>query len=118
MQDLESRLSIIRDRFVTTLESKVKDNFALLPRLADNSPEAPAIIGGIYKRFHELYAIAPTVGFPLTGKAAHAAEVILLPAQAGKRGLNTVELVSLKRALEALWLAAQSELESMYRRGV
>ena len=117
MRELETRLAKVRHRFAGTLESKIKDNYTTMSQLTGASADAVDRVGETYRRFHEIVALAPPVGFVQTGKAARAAEIILLEAHLAKRGLTATESANLKRALDNLWAAAQGELQSMYARG-
>jgi hypothetical protein len=51
-----------------------------------------------------------------TGEAARAAQVALIQAYRKSRGLTQTEVISLKKALERLRIAAASELRLMYQR--
>ena len=88
----EIRLARVRHRFATTLESKITDAFVS----ADHMTRG------------ESGVIGPTVGFAATA---------LMQAHREKRGLTEREVLSLKRALENLRVAAASELRMMYQRG-
>ncbi len=70
-----------------------------------------------YRHLHSICGIGPTVGFPGTGAAARAAEATLMQALRDKRGLTESEVLSLKKALANLRVAAASELRLMYQRG-
>lgn len=113
----EERLARVRQRFALALAGKVNDSFAALPHLYGDAPEVMEALAVTYRRLHEMCGIAPTLGFGATGKAARAAETVLLEAYKNKRGLSTAELASLKSELGALQAAAQSELQSMSTRG-
>jgi hypothetical protein len=117
MDEYETRLAKVRHRFASTLESKLKDSLNGLPDFVGNGSNANGKIESTYRRFHEIYAVAPTVGFPHTGQAAHEAELVLLRACAEHRSLTKEEAATLRSAFDGLWAAAQSELQSMYNRG-
>ncbi len=114
--EFERRMGKVRYRFTSTIESKIKRNFEIVPLMAVIGTEAAKHVSNAYRSLHEICAIAPTVGFPATGKAARAAEVILLESHLARRGLTTTEAASLRKALDALWAAAQNELQYMYSR--
>jgi len=50
MQDFDARMAKIRQRFATALESEINENFALMPRLANEGPEAVAFVDSVYRR--------------------------------------------------------------------
>jgi chemotaxis protein histidine kinase CheA len=108
------RLARVRHRFVSTLEGKIDDAYAALAHLAEGAPGAPAAVAETYRSMHGIVGIGPTVGFPVTGRAAHDAEDVMRLAQQDKRGLNPAEIQSLKRRLHALQEAAGHELRSFY----
>jgi chemotaxis protein histidine kinase CheA len=108
------RLARVRHRFVSTLEGKIDDAYAALAPMTDGEPGAAAATAEIYRSLHGIVGIGPTVGFPVTGRAAHDAEDVLRMAQQHKRGLNPAEVQSLKRRLHVLREAAEHELRSFY----
>ena len=101
-------LARVRHRFVTTIESRIKDS------IAEISPPPGAgtrwDVGETYRRLHAIVAVGATVGFPATGRAARTAEAILLEAHLRKRVVSDSEVASLRKALDALWVTAQTEL--------
>jgi hypothetical protein len=117
LEPFDQRLAKVRNRFASTLEGKIKDNYDTLPRMATASADAIEPIAEAYRRLHAICAVGPTVGFHGTGKAARAAEAILLEAHLSRRALTGTEAASLKKALDAVWSAAQNELRFMQTRG-
>jgi hypothetical protein len=113
----ESRLAIVRHRFATTLESKIKGAILSVALMTHGRAGVTTCISDSYRDLHGICGIGPTVGFTATGEAARAAEATLLPAHHEKRGLSEREVTGLKRALEDLRKAAASELRLMYQRG-
>lgn len=103
-------LARVRHRFATTLESRIRDSIAAISPLPGDAPSAGKDIGDTYRRLHDIVAVGPTVGFPATGRAARAAEAIVLEAYHRKRGITDSEAASLRKALDALWATAQTEL--------
>ena len=101
------RLAKIRNRFMAALPGTLDANDATLPQLG-GSAEA---VAETYRRLHGIAGTGPTIGFAATGKAARAAEEILIGAYRGARSLTGDEAASLKDALTALRTAAQSELQ-------
>jgi hypothetical protein len=113
----EIRLARVRHRFATTLEGKIKAAVVCADHIAHGHGGVLKHISDSYRDLHGICGIGPTVGFGATGEAARAAEASLLPAHHEQRGLTEREIISLKKALERLRVAAASELRSMYQRG-
>jgi HPt (histidine-containing phosphotransfer) domain-containing protein len=113
----ESRLARVRHRFATTLESKIRDAVVSADRMSRGESGNIKHVSDSYRDLHGICGIGPTVGFTATGEAARAAEAALMQAHREKRGLTEREVISLKKALETLRVAAASELRLMYRRG-
>jgi hypothetical protein len=113
----ETRLAKVRHRFATTLESKIEDAVVSANHLSPSNDGVIKHISESYRRLHGICGIGPTVGFAATGEAARAAEVALMLAYRESRGLTESEVLSLKKALERLRVAAASELRLMYQRG-
>jgi hypothetical protein len=113
----ESRLAIVRHRFATTLESKIKDAVVSVDRMTHGHGGVTKQISDSCRDLHGICGIGPTVGFTATGEAARTAEGTLMQAHHEKRGLSEREVISLKKALEKLRIAAASELRLMYQRG-
>jgi hypothetical protein len=113
----ELRLARLRHRFATTLESKIKDAVVSADHMTHNEGGAIKHISNSYRDLHGICGIGPTVGFLATGEAARAAEAALIQAHHDSRGLTEREVISLKKALEGLRMAASLELRTMYQRG-
>ena len=113
----EIRLARVRHRFATTLESKIEDAVVSANRMSRSNDGAIKYISESYRNLHGFCGIGPTVGFNATGEAARTAEVTLLQAYRDSRRLTEKEVLSLKKALEHLRVAAASELRLMYQRG-
>ena len=114
----EVRLSIVRHRFATTLESKIEDTVTSANRMSSGSKDGLIKHASeSYRRLHGICGIGPTVGFSATGEAAHFAEATLMQAYRERRGPTEKEVLSLKKALERLRVVAASELRLMYQRG-
>jgi HPt (histidine-containing phosphotransfer) domain-containing protein len=111
------RLAQVRRRFVTTLEGKIADTFAELPRLSGNGSDVADRVEQSYRRIHGIVGIGPTVGFAATGKAAKTVENLLLVPHRAARGLVAQELDAVTQALEALQAAARQELQSTTTNG-
>jgi len=113
----ETRLAIVRHRFAVTLESKITDAVVSAVHMSGSGDGVTKHVSKSYRLLHGICGIGPTVGFTATSEAAHAAEVALMPAHHESRRPTQTEVVSLKRALERLRVAAASELRLMYRLG-
>ena len=112
VDEFTERLAQIRQRFASTLCGKIDDNFAALPKLSDRGADAIAMIVTVHRKLHEICGIAPSIGFPATGKAARAAESVLREPAQTKRVLTTEEIVSLIDEFSCLRDAAQFDLQS------
>jgi hypothetical protein len=113
----ETRLAIVRHRFATTLESKIKDVFAAADRMSRDDDSVLSQISQSYRSLHGICGIGPTVGFAATADAAGAAEGALVEAYRESRGLTQGEALNLKSSLLRLQDAASTELRLMYQRG-
>jgi hypothetical protein len=111
------RLARVRESFATSLSGKVDDNFASLPKLSDINAAAIETIVVTHRKLHEMCGIAPSVGFPATGKAARAAEAVLRDPAKFKRSLTVAEVTAFTAELDALRAAAQSELQTSTGQG-
>ena len=105
------RLARVRQRFVSSLEGKIADTYAALPTLTGMEAAAASAVAEAYRTLHSIVGVAPTVGFPETGKAARAAEDVLRPPQQDKRGLSADEMTAVQERLDALREAATQELQ-------
>jgi hypothetical protein len=115
--EFETRLARVRHRFATTLESKITDAVVSADHMSRSGDCVFKHVSESYRHLHGICGIGPTVGFAATGEAARAAEVALMQAYRESRGLTQTEVLSLKKALERLRVAAASELRLMYQRG-
>jgi len=109
------RLARVRQRFVTTLASKIETTYSDLPKLAGTHDAGKDAIGEAYRRIHGIVGVGPTVGFAATGKAARTVEDVLAEPHRSGRGLQPREIETLRDALDALRAAAQQELQSAFR---
>lgn len=106
------RLAKVRNRFASTLESKIDEACQALPELSGNAAAAVQKVADIYQQIHGVRGVGPTVGFPVTGKAARGAEDVLIPAFRAKRALTADEAEAFRDALQTLRAAATAELHS------
>jgi chemotaxis protein histidine kinase CheA len=108
------RLARVRNRFVSTLASKIDDTYAVLPNLSAIAPAARACVTEVYTRMHGIVGIGPAVGFPATGRAAHDVEDVLRSPYRDGRGLTAEEIAALTDSLHALREIASCELQSFH----
>ena len=107
------RLAQVRQRFVSTIESKIDDTYTDLPRLVGDGSDVASTLGDTYRRIHGIVGIGLTIGFAATGKAAKAVENVLLGPHRGARRLAPQEVTVLTHALDALRDAAQRDLQTI-----
>lgn len=109
-----AKVAQVRQRFMSTLEAKIEDAYAALPRLGGDaaSEAAVAAVAEAYRCMHGIVGIGRTVGFPAIGSAAHDVEDVLRPAYQAGRGLNADEISLLKSTLQTLREVAARELQS------
>lgn len=108
------RVAKVRQRFVATLEAKIEETSASLPKLGGVAPAdtAAAAVAEAYRAMHAIVGIGRTVGFPDTGRAAHEVEDVLRPPHQAGRALSDDEISHLKDSLQALRAVAARELQS------
>src|SRR6185437_7491892 len=108
------RVAKVRLRFVATLEAKIEETAAALPKLGGVAlaDTAVAAVAEAYRAMHAIVGIGRTVGFPDTGRAAHEVEDVLRPPYHAGRGLSDDEISHLKDTLQALRTIAARELQS------
>ncbi len=108
------RVAKVRLRFVATLEAKIEETSAALPKLGGGAlaDTAVAAVAEAYRAMHAIVGIGRTVGFPDTGRAAHEVEDVLRPPYHAGRGLSDDEISHLKDTLQALRTIAARELQS------
>jgi HPt (histidine-containing phosphotransfer) domain-containing protein len=107
------RLARVRHRFMSSLAGKIEEAYAAIPSLSDSAPAAASAVEAAYRCIHNILGVAPTVGLPATGRAAHDAEDVLRLSQRDKRGLTDGEILAFKKRLDALREAASRELQSL-----
>ena len=106
------RLARVRQRFVSTLASKIEDTYAALPKLSGEGGDVTDTLEETYRRIHGIVGVGPSVGFVATGKAAKTVENVLLAPYRSTRGLASNEADALKKALQVLRETAQQELQT------
>ena len=104
------RLDAVRNKFASSLESKIAGLNAELPQLSGVGTSAVEAVVIVYRGVHAICGIAGSVGFPQTGREAKKVEDVLLGAYRGQRALAAAELTRLGEALGVLVAVAQEEL--------
>jgi chemotaxis protein histidine kinase CheA len=104
------RLYVVRNKFASSLETKINGFSAELPQLSGVGSIAIEAVVSVYRGVHAICGIAGSVGFPETGREAKKVEDVLLGAYRGQRALADAELVHLNEALGMLTSVAQKEL--------
>lgn len=113
VDEFTERLARVRQRFAGALQGKIDDAFTSLTHLSGDKAMAIETTIVTHRKLHEMCGIAPTIGFAETGKAARAAETVIRPAARDKRAPTLVEISALKDELDALRIAARTELQSI-----
>ena len=108
--EFAERLAKVRERFVSSLATKIDETYAALPHLAGDDVTVVPTVSETYRRIHGISGIGLTVGFVRTGQAARDLETVLLSPYREQRGLVASELDDFKKALDALHAAAHHEL--------
>jgi hypothetical protein len=112
------RLARVRQRFITSLQSKITDSYEALPTLVGEAATVNDAVAEAYRCIHGIGGIGPSVGFADTGRAARNAEVVLLIPFRERRALDATELDAFRKALSGLRDAAQRELQAACAAGV
>jgi len=110
--DFTERLARVRARFGSALQGKIADNFAALEKMSHGGDGGELIetVVSLHRCLHEMYGIAPTLGFAATGAAAGLARTTIREAAKAKRAATPAELAALKSELEGLRAAAAVDL--------
>jgi HPt (histidine-containing phosphotransfer) domain-containing protein len=104
------RLDAVRNKFASSLESRIDGFYAELPQLSGVGTSAVEAVVSVYRGVHAICGIAGSVGFPETGREAKKVEDALIEAYRGQRALAAVELTHVDEALGVLTAVAQKEL--------
>ena len=107
------RLDRVRHRYVSTIESKIEDTYADLPKLVGDDPCVAATLDETYRRIHGIVGIGLAVGFAATGRAAKIVENVLFEPHRAARGLGPSEVDALKQALDVLRDTVQRDLQTI-----
>ena len=111
------RLVRVRRCFVSSVEGKIVEAHAAIPKLSDVVPAAAASLADVYRSMHCIVGIGQTVGFPAIGRAARDVEDILRSAYSSRRGLTSGEISRFENSLAALRKVASCELQSGHTGG-
>jgi HPt (histidine-containing phosphotransfer) domain-containing protein len=104
------RLDAVRNKFASSLESRINGFCAELPQLSGVAASAVEAVVSVYRGVHAICGIAGSVGFPETGREAKRVEDALIEAYRGQRALAAIELTHVDAALGVLTAVAQNEL--------
>jgi len=107
------RVAKVRQRFVSTLPTKIDETGAALRQCAGGDAAAVAAVAEAYRCMHGIVGIGRTVGFPVIGDAAREVEDILRPPYHAARTLTADEISLLEKSLQALREIAARELQSV-----
>ncbi len=112
-EQFAERMAQIRARFAAKLNNKIEDTDAALTVAVGDGRKAVDAVATIYRRFHEVCGIGPTIGFNQTGRVARTIvdEVLVTPFRS-ERGFTANEAARLKEGLEAFRIAARVDMKS------
>jgi uncharacterized protein YbjQ (UPF0145 family) len=108
--DFAEHVARVRARFAAKLNDKIAESFAELDKMSAGNADSVETVIIAHRRLHEMYGIAPTLGFAATGQAAGAARTVVRDAAKSKRALRPEEIAALKSELERLREAATADL--------
>lgn len=108
--DFAEHVARVRERFAATLNDKIAASFAALEKMSSDDGDVIETMIVAHRRLHEMYGIAPTLGFDATGKAAGRARSAIREAAKAKRAPTPAEIAAFKTEIEALREAAAAEL--------
>jgi hypothetical protein len=115
-EDFANRIARVRDRFADALPGRIADGFAALERMSSGGGDGIESGVATHRMLHEIYGIAPTLGFLATGTAAGHARTVIREAAKTRRIATSEEISALHSALESLRSAAESDLDKLVRR--
>jgi hypothetical protein len=109
--DFTEHVARVRARFASKLDAKIADSFAALEKMSQGGPEAVETVVTAHRHLHEMYGIAPTLGFEATGMAAGGARSAIREAAKARRAPRPEELNVFKQELQRLRKAADADLK-------
>jgi hypothetical protein len=115
--EFAEKVARVRARFAAALNDKIDASFAELEQMTGGNAQAAETVIVTHRRMHEIYGIAPTLGFAETGKAAELARTTVRDAARSKRAPARDEIAALKAALEQLRAAAAADLKDYSSKG-
>jgi hypothetical protein len=108
--DFTEHVARVRARFASKLNEKIADSFAALEKMSAGDAGTIETVITAHRRLHEMYGIAPTLGFVATGKAASGARSAIREAAKAKRRATPEEIAAFRAELECLRQAAAADL--------
>jgi len=108
--DFAEHVARVRERFASRLNDKIAASFAALGKMSAGGNDAIETVIAAHRLLHEMYGIAPTLGFNATGKAAGGARTAIREAARAKRAPTPAEIAAFKTELEKLREAAAADL--------
>ena len=106
-------LDRVRHRFVSTVQSKIENTYADLPKLVGDDQGVTMTLDETYRRIHGIVGISIAVGFAATGKAAKTVENVLFEPHRAARGLRPNEVNALEQALDVLRDTVRRDLQTV-----
>jgi hypothetical protein len=116
--DFTEHVARVRERFASTLDDKIAASFAALEKMSGGGGDTIEIVIAAHRRLHEMYGIAPTLGFAATGKAAGGALTAIREAAKAKRAPTPAEIAAFKSELDRLREAAAADLRNFSTGGM
>ena len=109
--DFAQRMGKLRTRFASKLFIRIARATDALPRMSGDGSDAVVAVTDVYREFHDVCGIAPTIGFAATGQLARQCDAILVSPFSEQRALFENERVMLTEKIEALRLGALAEIK-------
>ncbi len=108
--DFVEHVARVRERFASKLNDKVTASFAALEKMSAGGDDTIETVIAAHRLLHEMYGVAPTLGFGETGKAAGGALTTIREGAKAKRAPTAAEIAAFKSGLERLREAAAADL--------
>jgi len=110
--DFAEHVARVRERFASRLNDKIAASFAALEKMSAGGGDSIETVIAAHRRLHEMYGIAPTLGFDATGKTAGGARTVIREAAKAKRAPTPAEIAAFRTELEKLRDAAAADLRN------